>query len=107
MYVLGYFIYALAMILNIAITAYIWIVIIRALISWVNPDPYNPIVRFLGAVTDPVLSPIRRRLPYLGGLDFSPVIVILILFFLRYFLVPVLTRFAFDLGATDFFGFVL
>ena len=66
MYVLGNLIYALAMVLNVAITAYIWIIIIRALLSWVNPDPYNPIVRFLAAVTDPVLAPIRRRLPYLG-----------------------------------------
>jgi YggT family protein len=104
MYVLANLIYALAMVLNVAITAYIWIIVIRALLSWVNPDPYNPIVRFLAAVTDPVLGPIRRRLPYLGGLDISPVIVILILVFLRYFLVPTLMRLAIDLGFTSFFG---
>ncbi len=104
MYVVGNLIYALAMVLNIAITVYIWIVIIRALLSWVNPDPYNPIVRFLAAVTDPVLSPIRRRLPYLGGIDISPVIVILVLYFLRLFLVPTLTRVAVDMGVTSFFG---
>jgi YggT family protein len=104
MYVLGNLIYALAMVLNIAITAYIWIIVIRALLSWVNPDPYNPIVRFLAAVTDPVLGPIRRRLPYMGGLDISPVIVILILIFLRYFLVPTLMRVSFDMGVNSFFG---
>jgi YggT family protein len=104
MYVLGNLIYALAVVLNIAITAYIWIIVIRALLSWVNPDPYNPIVRFLAAVTDPVLAPIRRRLPYLGGLDISPVIVILILVFLRYFLVPTLMRVSVDMGVTSFFG---
>jgi YggT family protein len=104
MYVVGNLIYALAMVLNIAITVYIWIIIIRALLSWVNPDPYNPIVRFLAAVTDPVLSPIRRRLPYLGGLDISPVIVILVLYFLRLFLVPTLTRVAIDMGVTSLFG---
>jgi len=104
MYVVGNLVYALAMVLNIAITVYIWIVIIRALLSWVNPDPYNPIVRFLAAVTDPVLSPIRNRLPYLGGLDISPIIVILILYFLRLFLVPTLTRVAIDMGVTSFFG---
>ncbi len=104
MYVLGNLIYAFAMVLNIAITVYIWIIIIRALLSWVNPDPYNPIVRFLAAVTDPVLAPIRRRLPYLGGLDVSPIIVILILYFLRLFLVPTLIRVAVDMGVTSFFG---
>ncbi len=104
MYVLGNLIYAFAMVLNIAITVYIWIIIIRALLSWVNPDPYNPIVRFLAAVTDPVLAPIRRRLPYLGGLDISPIIVILILYFLRLFLVPTLVRVAVDMGVTSFFG---
>jgi len=104
MYVLGNLIYALAVVLNIAITAYIWIIVIRALLSWVNPDPYNPIVRFLAAGTDPVLGPIRRRLPYLGGLDISPVIVILILIFLRYFLVPTLMKVAIDMGVTSFFG---
>ncbi|MBN2223355.1 MAG: YggT family protein [Deltaproteobacteria bacterium] len=104
MYVLGNLIHALAMVLNIAITVYIWIIIIRALLSWVNPDPYNPIVRFLSAVTDPVLSPIRRRMPYLGGLDISPIIVIVILYFLRLFLVPTLLRVAVDLGVTSFFG---
>jgi len=104
MYVLGNLIYALAKILDIAITVYIWIVIIRALLSWVNPDPYNPIVRFLAAVTDPVLSPIRRRLPYLGGIDLSPVIVILILYFLRLFLVPTLIRVSVDMGVTSLFG---
>jgi YggT family protein len=104
MYVLGNLIYALAKVLDIAITVYIWIVIIRALLSWVNPDPYNPIVRFLAAATDPVLSPIRRRLPYLGGLDLSPVIVILILYFLRLFLVPTLIRVSVDMGVNSFFG---
>lgn len=104
MYVLANLIYALAMVLNFAITAYIWIIIIRALLSWVNPDPYNPIVRFLAAITDPVLEPIRKRLPYLGGIDISPVIVILILYFLRYFIVPTLVRFSIDLGFTSFFG---
>jgi YggT family protein len=104
MYVLGNLIYAFAIVLKVAITAYIWIIIIRALLSWVNPDPYNPIVRFLAAVTDPVLAPIRRRLPYLGGLDISPVIIILILYFLRLFLVPTLVRVALDMGVTSAFG---
>ena len=76
--------------------AYMWIVIIRALISWVNPDPWNPVVRFLYHVTEPVLRPIRRRLPT-TGIDFSPVIVILAIMFLERFLVRVLVEAAYRL----------
>jgi YggT family protein len=63
-----------------AITAYVWIIIARALISWVSPDPFNPIVRFLHRATEPVLRPIRRRMPmYQIGLDLSPLVAILAL----------------------------
>ena len=88
MFVLGNFIVAAAEILDIAMNIYMWIIIARALISWVNPDPYNQIVQFLYRVTEPVLAPIRRWLP-LGsmGIDLSPIIVILAIFFLRSFLV--------------------
>jgi YggT family protein len=72
-----------------------WIIIISALLSWVNPDPYNPIVRFMHSVTEPVLRPIRRRLGISMGIDFSPMIVILIIIFLKYFIVASL----FDMGA--------
>jgi YggT family protein len=72
-----------------------WMIIISALLSWVNPDPYNPIVRFLYSATEPVLRPIRRRLGISMGIDFSPMIVILIIMFLKYFIVASL----FDMGA--------
>lgn len=88
MFVLGNFIVAAAEILDIAMNIYMWIIIARALISWVNPDPYNQIVQFLYRVTEPVLSPIRRWLPMGSmGIDISPIIVILAIFFLRSFLV--------------------
>ena len=60
------------------LTLYMWVVIVSALLSWVNPDPYNPIVRFLRNATDPVYSRIRRWLPFvvIGGFDLSPVVVI-------------------------------
>src|SRR5262245_48517094 len=77
--------------------AYMWIIVIRALISWVNPDPWNPIVRFLYQVTEPVLRPIRRRLPN-TGIDFSPLVVILGIYFLQWFLVPVLVKTAYRIG---------
>jgi len=82
-------------ILNTILTIYMWIIIISALLSWVNPDPYNPIVRFMHSVTEPVLRPIRRRLGISMGIDFSPMIVILIIMFLKYFIVASL----FDMGA--------
>ncbi len=95
MFVINNFILALAKILDVALTIYTFIIIFRAVISWVNPDPYNPIVVFLYRVTEPVLRPIRR-LPFLRnlGIDISPVIVILIIFFLQYFLVQTLTDLA-------------
>jgi YggT family protein len=81
----------LANVINIGLTVYIWVIVIRALISWVSPDPYNPIVRFLYRVTEPVLRPVRRILPISGmGIDFSPLIAILIIYVLRIFLVKAL-----------------
>ena len=92
MFMLGNFILAIAKLINFALSAYIWIVIGRAVISWVNADPYNPIVRFLIQVTDPVLLRIRRFVPSMGGIDLSPMILILAIVFLQSFLVPTLTQ---------------
>jgi YggT family protein len=75
-----------------------WIVIISAVVSWVNPDPYNPIIRFLRAVTEPVYRPIRRIIGYrLGPIDISPMIVILAIIFVQKFLVSSLIEFAYKL----------
>ena len=101
MFVFANFLAAVAKILDIGLSLYMWIIIGRAVISWVNPDPYNPIVRFLTSVTEPVLYPIRRRLPRLGGLggiDFSPILVILIIIFIQSFLVRSLMELAGRLG---------
>ena len=92
MFMLGNFILAIAKLLNFAFSAYIWIVIGRAVISWVNADPYNPIVSFLVRATDPVLLKIRRYVPVLGGMDISPMILIMAIVFLQSFLVPTLTQ---------------
>jgi YggT family protein len=96
-YVLGDLLLAIAKLVDYLLYAYMWIIVIRALLSWVNPDPWNPIVRFLHDVTEPVLRPIRRRLPN-TGIDFSPLIVILGIYFLQWFLVPVLEKTAYRLG---------
>lgn len=81
------FLVAVGKVLDIILTIYMYIIIARALISWVNPDPYNPIVNFLNRVTEPVLYRIRKRLPAMGGLDLSPLIVLLVIFFLQKFAV--------------------
>ncbi len=94
MFMLSNFILAIAKLLNFALNAYIWIVIGRAVISWVNADPYNAIVRFLVQATEPLLMRIRRVIPPMGGLDLSPVILILAIVFLQSFLVPTLQQIA-------------
>ncbi len=97
MFMLGNFIMAIAKLIKFVLSAYIWVVIARAVISWVNPDPYNPIVRFLRQVTDPLLMHIRRYVPIMGGMDLSPMILILIIIFLQSFLVPTLQQLALNL----------
>ena len=87
MFVLSNLLTALAKIADILLTIYMYIVIGRAVISWVNPDPYNPIVNFLYRATEPVLSRVRRIIPYLGGMDLSPLIVILAIYFLKEFVI--------------------
>jgi len=78
--------HAIASVIDISLTIYMWIIIAQAVISWVNPNPYNPIVRFLYTATEPILYPIRRRLPIsFGGIDFSPMIVILAIIILKLF----------------------
>ncbi len=99
MFVIAYFLYALAQILDVALYAYMLLIIARALLSWVNPDPYNPIVRFLYNVTEPALYRIRKLIPaYIGGIDFTPMILLLVIYFLKAFLVPTLARLAFTIG---------
>lgn len=92
MFVLSNFLTALARILDVGLSILYWLILIRALISWVNPDPYNPLVQFLYKATEPILGPIRKILP-LGlrfGIDISPIIAFLGIMFLRSFLVRTL-----------------
>lgn len=99
MFVVNNFMMALAQLLDFLLSVYMWIIIGRAVISWVNADPYNPIVRFLYEITEPPLSRIRRALPLsMGGIDFSPMILIMAIMFLQGFLVPTLKQMAMRLG---------
>jgi len=98
MFILSNFLLATASVLSLVLTLYLWIVIARALISWVNPDPYNPIVRFLYNATEPLLYRVRRTLPVMaGGIDFSAIVVLVVIYFLQAFLVQSLRDLAFSI----------
>lgn len=98
MFLLSNLVLALARVVNLVLEAYFWIIIARAVLSWVNPDPYNPVVRFLYRVTEPVLRPIRYRLPTLAmGLDLSPMVVLLAIKFAEWFVVDSLRDLALNL----------
>lgn len=97
MFLLANLLVAIAGVLDWVLTIYMYIVIARALISWVNPDPRNPIVRFLYNATEPLLYRVRRALPFFGGIDFSPLVVLIGIMFLQRFLVGSLIDVAFRL----------
>jgi len=96
MFILANFLNALAQVLSIILTVLYWLIIVRALLSWVSPDPYNPVVQFLYKVTEPVLYPIRKILPFSlkFGIDISPLIAFLAIIFLKSFLVSSLSDLA-------------
>ena len=92
MFILGYLLQALASILGIVLFLAKIVIIARAVLSWVSPDPYNPIVRMIYQISEPILFPIRKRVPYFGGIDWSPIIAIIAIIFLESFLVQTLNR---------------
>ena len=101
MFVAANFLVAVALVLDYVLWAYMWIIIARVVISWVNADPYNPVVRFVYNATEPVLDRVRRVLPvFAGGLDLSPVVVWIAIIFLQRFLIQSL----YDLGHWLRFG---
>jgi YggT family protein len=97
MFIIGYFLLALASVLHILFMTATIVVIARAVLSWVSPDPNNSIVRMIYQLSEPLLFPVRRRVPYMGGIDFSPILVLLAVMFLDNFLVPSLQRIAMQL----------
>jgi YggT family protein len=98
MFIIANLLIAVAQVLDYVLWAYMWIMIGRIIISWVNADYDNPIVRFLYAATEPVLEPVRRRLPlFAGGFDLSPIVVWIAIIFLQRFLVRSLYELAFAL----------
>ena len=99
MFVVNNFLMSIAQLLDFLLTAYMWIIVGRVVISWVNADPSNPIVRFLYEATEPVLGRIRKLLPLsFGGIDFSPMILILAIMFVQSFLIQTLKQLAVGMG---------
>jgi YggT family protein len=98
MFIAGNLLATLADLLGWVLWVYMWMIIIRALLTWVNPDPWNPIVQFLHRATEPVLAPIRRWLPtWRWGIDVSPMVAILAIYFVQGFLVSSLKDLAWRL----------
>lgn len=90
----------LATVVGIVLTSLMWIIIINALLSWVRPDPANPIVQFLDRVSDIVCSPIRRLMPTVfGGLDVAPLIAVLAITFLQWAVVANLRDWGYRMGS--------
>jgi YggT family protein len=99
MFVFGNIMLGIAKVLDVALNVYMWVIIIRALVSWVNPDPYNPIIQILTRMTEPVLRPIRKLAPpHKIGIDLSPLIAVLVLIFLQYALINTLYRIGRSMG---------
>lgn len=99
MFIFSNFLFAITTILDYILTIANWLIIIRALISWVNPDPYNAIVQFLNKTTEPILAPFRRIIPiYSIGLDISPIFALIFIWFLKLFLIRTLFAFATKMG---------
>ena len=97
MYAIGYPLLSAAMILDVVLLIYTCIIIAVAIFSWVNPDPLNPLVRILRNITEPVMEKLRPYIPLVGGLDLTPVALILIIWFIRSGILKVVSRFALSL----------
>lgn len=95
MFVYTNFIVAVFALLGSLLQLYFWIVVISAIMSWIEPNPYNPIVRAIYSLTEPVFDFVRRHIPvFFGGLDFSPMIVILAIWFMQMYFIPTFERLA-------------
>jgi len=105
MIILGNLLLAIGEVLGGLLSLMVFVVIARAVISWVNPDPYNPIVRFLHSSTDPLLRPLRRYIPLVGGgIDITPIVLLFILYFLKIALVQTILDYAWQLRGVPSVG---
>ncbi len=99
MFVFGNVLSGAAYVVNLLLDAYFWIILIRAVLSWVRPDPYNPLVRIICNLVDPVTFRISRHIPTrIGMVDIAPFILMLLVIFLQRFLVKTLFDLALRMG---------
>ena len=98
MFVIGELFWSLARLLSLVLNIVYFILVIRIILSWVNPDPYNQIVQIIYRITEPVLAPFRRLPLQLGGMDFSPIVAFLALNIVGNFVINILKRIALRLG---------
>jgi YggT family protein len=101
---LGNILIGIGTVLDMVLGLVLILVIARAILSWVNPDPYNPIVRFLMASTEPFLRPLRRYIPAFGGIDFTPIILLVLIYFLRLALAQTLIEYGQSMKHTGLLG---
>ena len=95
MFVYTNLIITVAQLLQTILQLYLYVVIASAILSWVEPNPYNPIVRFIHSITEPVFDWVREHIPvFFGGIDFSPMIVIFGIWFIQSYLIPTVARIA-------------
>ena len=85
---LGALVWAIPALLELVIDIFLFAVLIRVILSWLSPDPYNPVVALLRRLTDPLLEPAQRLIPPIGGIDLSPMAVMIGLVLLQMLLVP-------------------
>ena len=98
MFVLGELFRALALLVSLVFNIVYFLLVIRIILSWVNPDPYNNIVQLIYSVTEPILTPLRKLPLNFGGIDFSPIIAFILINVLRNFLVNILQQIAYKLS---------
>ncbi|MDI6781931.1 MAG: YggT family protein [bacterium] len=98
MFVFGELLNSIAMLMGMLFKLVYFVLVVRMLLSWVNPDPYNQMVRFVYRVTEPILAPFRRIIPPMGMIDISPIVVFLLLSFIERFVVGVLLQLSSRIG---------
>ncbi len=98
MFVFGELLSSLAMLMGMIFKLVYFVLVVRMLLSWVNPDPYNQMVRIIYRVTEPILAPFRRIIPPMGMVDISPIVVFLLLSFIEKFVVGVLLQLSSRIG---------
>lgn len=82
--------YQIIQVVDIAFEVLVWLIIARCILSFVRHNPYQPVIRFIYDITEPIMAPFRRMIPAAGGIDFSPIIAVLVIEMVRRLLIKIL-----------------